>query len=237
MLVVGDSLALTLSASQFSQVAASMNVQVADGSMLGCGVARLPARRLAGVAGPPTAGCDQWPARFTSRVDAVKPDVSVLLIGRWEVTDQLMDGVWTHVGEPRYDAYLSSELDLAIKMLSARGAKVVLVTTPAVQAGEAPDGTQYPETEASRVAQFNTLLRQAAARHPGVATIADLNAVLTPGNRYTDHIDGVLTRNDGVHITSAGGRIVGQALLPAIVNLVRPTRTDSAPAVTPTPPG
>ena len=161
----------------------------------------------------------------------------MLLVGRWEVADQLMDGVWTHVGEPAYDAYLASQLDLAIQLLSARGAKVVLFTTPAVQAREAPDGTQYPETQASRVARFNVLLRQAAARHPGVASIADLNAVLTPGNRFTDHIDGVLTRNDGVHITSAGGRIVGSALLPAIVNLVRPTSTDSAPVAVATSPG
>lgn len=237
MLVAGDSLATTLVGSQFTTVAASMNMQVADASMLGCGVARLPSRKLNGVAGPTTTGCDQWPARFTQRVDEVKPDVAVLLVGRWEVTDQLMNGVWTHVGEPKFDSYLATQLDLAITTLSARGAKVVLFTTPAVAAREGPDGTQFPETKSERVAQFNKLLREAASRHPGVASISDLNSVLTPGNRFTDHIDGILTRDDGVHITSAGGRIVGQALLPAIVRLVRPTRTDSTPAVTTTSPG
>jgi peptidoglycan/LPS O-acetylase OafA/YrhL len=236
MLVAGDSLATTLVGSQFSQVAASMNVQVADASMLGCGVARLPVRKLNGIAGPTTDGCDQWPQRFTSRISEVNPDIAVLLVGRWEVTDQLMNGVWTHVGEPDFDAYLGSQLDLAIQVLSARGAKVVLMTTPAVQPREAADGSQFPETEASRVALFNQVLRAAAARHHGVASIADLNAVLTPGNRFTDHIDGVLTRADGVHITSEGGRVVGQALLPAIVALVRPTRTDGARVVTATSP-
>ncbi len=237
MLVAGDSLATTLVGSQFTTVAATMNVQVADASMLGCGVARLPTRKLNGIAGPTTAGCDQWPARFTTRVNQIDPDVAVLLVGRWEVTDQLLDGVWTHVGEPAFDAYLAGQLDLAITTLSARGAKVVLFTTPAVAAREGPDGTQFPETKPERVAQFNKLLREAAGRHPGIASIADLNAVLTPGNRFTDHIDGVLTRDDGVHITAAGGHIVGEALLPAIVQLVRPTRTDRTPVVTTTSPG
>jgi hypothetical protein len=70
-----------------------------------------------------------------------------------------------------------------------------------------------------------------------VATISDLNGVLTPGNRYTDHVNGILTRDDGVHITAPGGRIVGQALLPAIVGLVRPTGADRAPVGTTTSPG
>ncbi|MBL7497431.1 acyltransferase [Frankia sp. CNm7] len=237
MLIAGDSLATTLVGSQFADVAASMNMQLADASMLGCGVARLPTRKLDGEAGPTTIGCEQWPERFAKRVDEVKPDVAGLLVGRWEVTDQLLDGRWVHVGDPSFDAYLATQLDLAIKTLSAQGAKVVLFTTPAVAAREGPDGTRYPETKPERVASFNELLRAAASRHPGVATISDLNAVLTPGNRFTDHVNGILTRDDGVHITAAGGRLVGQALLPAIVELVRPTRTDRAPVVTPTSPG
>src|SRR6185369_16688212 len=111
MLVAGDSLATTLVGSQFTTVAASMNMQVADASMLGCGVARLPQRKLDGVAGPTTTGCDQWPTRFTRRVNEVNPDVAGLLVGRWEVTDQLMNGVWTHLGEPDFDAYLATQLD------------------------------------------------------------------------------------------------------------------------------
>ncbi|MDT3438301.1 acyltransferase family protein [Pseudofrankia sp. BMG5.37] len=237
MLIAGDSLATTLIGSQFGDVAASMNVQLADASMLGCGVARLPARKLDGKPGLTTIGCDQWPARFTKRVNEVNPDIAALLVGRWEVTDQLMDGEWTHVGEPKFDTYLASQLDLAITTLSARGAKVVLFTTPAVAAREGPDGTQYPETKSERVARFNQLLRAAAGRHRDVATIADLNGVLTPGNRYMDHVNGILTRDDGVHITAPGGRIVGQALLPAIVGLVRPTDADRPSVGTTTSPG
>ena len=237
MLIAGDSLATTLIGSQFGEVAASLNVQLADASMLGCGVARLPERKLDGKAGPTTIGCDQWPDRFAKRVDEVKPDVAALLVGRWEVTDQLLDGRWTHIGEPDFDAYLASQLDLAITTLSAGGAKVVLFTTPAVAAREGPNGSQYPETRPERVARFNQVLRAAADRHRDVATVSDLNRVLTPGNRYTDHVNGILTRDDGVHITAAGGRIVGQALLPAIVGLVRPTGADRAPVASPTSPG
>jgi hypothetical protein len=237
MLVAGDSLATTLLTSQFGYVASSMHVQLADASMLGCGVARLPMRRTDGKPGRTTGGCDQWPERFAQRLRDTQPDVAALLVGRWEVTDQLQNGHWTHIGEPSFDAYLAGELDLAITTLSARGAKVVLFTTPAFAPREAPDGTQYPETKVERVVQFNKLLRAAAARHPGVATVINLAGVLTPGNRYTDRVNGIVTRDDGVHITAEGGRLVGQATLPQIVELVRATRTEPPVATPSAPPG
>ncbi|MBX6388418.1 MAG: acyltransferase [Frankia sp.] len=237
MLVAGDSLATTLLASEFADVAARMNVQVADATMLGCGVARLPIRRIEGQAGPLTTGCENWPARFTQRVREVDPDIAVLLVGRWEVVDQQFEGRWTRVGDPEYDAYLGRELDLAISTLSARGARVVLFTTPAFAAREAADGSQFPETRIERVVRFNQLLRAAAERHPGVASVADLAGVLTPGDRYTDRIDGILTRDDGVHITAEGGRLAGEALLPEIVQQARPTSTERTPVVTTTAPG
>jgi hypothetical protein len=221
MLLAGDSLALTLGTSDFGKVAARNGVQMSDATMLGCGVARGMLRRTEGQAMPPTNGCDQWPDRIAARVRDVRPDVAGLLVGRWEVEDQLYNGSWAHVGQPDYDAYLLRELDLAINTLSAGGARVVLFTTPVFEPREAPDGSVYPETKPERVVRFNKILRVAAARHPGTAGVLDLAAVLTPGNRYTDRLGGRIVRDDGVHITAAGGGLVGDAVLPRIVNLVR----------------
>ncbi|SNQ46271.1 conserved membrane hypothetical protein [Frankia canadensis] len=230
----GDSVALTLGFSDFSRMAATQGLEIHDYSKLGCGVARGMQRRVGGEVIRPTDGCEQWPQRFTDSVNKVHPSVAMLLVGRWEIVDQLRNGRWSHVGEPDFDAYLGRELDLAITTLGAGGAKVVLLTAPIFKPTEASDGSIYPETKPARAIRFNQLLRLAAARHPGT-TVIDLAAILTPGNKYVDEIDGVRLRDDdGVHISNGGARLVGEAIIPQLVQIARATAQSTptdAPAV------
>jgi peptidoglycan/LPS O-acetylase OafA/YrhL len=229
VLLGGDSVALTLGFSDFSSMAADQGIEIHDFSKLGCGVARGMERRVLGEAGPTTDGCDQWPQRFAQRVDEVNPALALLLVGRWEVTDQFRDGRWTHIGDPVFDAYLGRELDLAITTLGAKGAKVVLLTTPIFKPTEAPDGSIYPETKASRVERFNVLLRQAATRHPGTSVI-DITSILTPGNKYVDELDGVRLRDDdGVHISNGGARRIGAAIIPQLLRIAQGPAAAAAP--------
>ena len=109
----------------------------------------------------------------------------ILLTGRWEVLDRVYQGQWTHIGDPAYDNYLSRQMDLAIKILSSGGAKVLLLTTPCFAPQEQPDGSLWPFDDPARVIRYNQLLRQAAARHPGVASIGDLDAQFCPANTYS----------------------------------------------------
>jgi peptidoglycan/LPS O-acetylase OafA/YrhL len=221
VLLGGDSVALTLGFSDFSSMAATQGLEIHDFSKLGCGVARGMQRRILGQAGPTTDGCEQWPQRFAQRVDEVNPAMALLLVGRWEVTDQLRNGRWTHIGDPEFDAYLGRELDLAINTLGAKGAKVVLLTTPIFKPTEAPDGSIYPETKAERVIRFNQLLRAAADRHPGTSLV-DITSILTPGDTYVDELDGVRLRDDdGVHISNGGARRVGTAIIPQLLRIAR----------------
>ncbi|WP_268904155.1 acyltransferase family protein [Candidatus Frankia alpina] len=238
VLLGGDSVALTLGFSGFSSMVADQGIEIHDFSKLGCGVARGMQRRILGEAGPTTDGCDQWPQRFAQRVNEVNPALALLLVGRWEVTDQLRDGRWTHIGDPAFDAYLGRELDLAITTLGAKGAKVVLLTTPIFKPTEAPDGSIYPETKASRVERFNVLLREAAARHPGTSVI-DITSILTPGNKYVDELDGVRLRDDdGVHISNEGARRIGAAIIPQLLRIAQGSAADAtAPQTARTGPG
>ncbi|OHV39673.1 acyltransferase [Parafrankia soli] len=234
--LAGDSLALTLGFSEFSTSAAREGLEIHDGSQLGCGVTRSPRRLLMGEVNLPPPGCDQWPTRLSRKVDELRPDLAMLLVGRWEVTDQDLEGRRTHIGDPAFDAYLGRELDLAITTLSARGAKVVLLTAPMFEEGEAADGSIYPETRADRVIQFNKLLRQTAARHSAVTTVIDLAAVLSPGNEYRGEIDGVRVRDDdGVHISNGGGARAGQMVLPELLKLARPATARGADGPAPAP--
>ncbi len=236
VLLGGDSVALTLGFSDFSTMAAEQGMEIHDYSMLGCGIARNPERRFQGKAEPPPAGCDQWPARFAKRVDEVRPTMAMLLVGRWEITDQLLNGTWTHIGNADYDAYLGRELDLAITTLGAKGAKVVLLTAPIFKPTEASDGSIYPETRAARVLLFNKVLRAAAARHPGTSLI-DITPILTPGNKYVDDLDGVRLRDDdGVHITNGGATRIGRAIIPELARIAQSAGAGGQPAQAAGPP-
>ncbi|WP_018639439.1 acyltransferase family protein [Parafrankia elaeagni] len=230
-ILAGDSLALTLGFSEFSVTAAGAGLEVHDAAELGCGVSRAETRFLGGEPFPPPHTCVNWPTRIQQKVDEIRPDLALLLVGRWEVTDQILNGRRTQIGDPQFDAYLGRELDLAITTMSARGAKVVLLTTPMFETGESASGSIFPETRTDRVIKFNALLRQAAARHPGVTTVIDLAAVLSPGNEYRGEIDGVQIRDDdGVHISNGGGARAGKLVVPQLLQLLRPAAGGAAGA-------
>ena len=85
-------------------------------------------------------------------------------LGRWEVTDHLLDGHWVHIGEPAWDTHLTADLGSAISIFHSFGAKVVLFTMPYVDpTNRQPDGLPWSENTPSRVQAYNALVRQVAA--------------------------------------------------------------------------
>jgi hypothetical protein len=130
--------------------------------------------------------------------------------------DRVHEGRWTHIGDPAFDQYLLSELKAAITVAGSRGAKVAVLTTPYYRRGDAPGGQTWPEDQPARVDQVNALLRQAAAGAPGVATVVELGAHLSPEGKLAMAIDGVRVRTDGVHIAPEAGPWLAPWLLPQL---------------------
>jgi peptidoglycan/LPS O-acetylase OafA/YrhL len=225
VLIEGDSLASTLAVG-IGDEGAKYKYQSYNLGKLGCGVATGGPIRDARGEIAASADCDNWPTYRAADVKKYDPDVAVLLTGRWEVLDRVFNGQWMHIGQPIYDNYLASRLDQAIKILSAGGAKVLLLTTPCFAPQEQADGSIFPFDDPARLARYNQLLRQAVARNPTKASIGDLYATLCPGNAYTSTVGGVTARmTDGVHITEAGGQYVAAKLANQIVALGSIRRT------------
>ncbi len=228
VLFVGDSLAFTLSNTTYDDQA-TYDLHITNAGLLGCGVTRLP-RVLAGQSTYPSADCLNWPALRSAQVRQFRPDVVALLVGRWEVTDQLLDGSWRSIGDPTLDAYLDQQLDTAIADLSATGAKVALLTMPCLSEPEAPDGQPYPQDDPVRVQRFNQLLVAAQKRHPAVSTVVDLRAMVCPGGRFTSTLDGIRIRTaDGVHFPWAPIEPVTRKLLPQLRRIALEARADPRP--------
>ena len=198
--VFGDSIAWTL----VSALPSNPALDVRDRTMLGCGVARTgPYRYFGQLYEGVSRDCHDWPRLWRRAIAADDPDVALIVVGRWETMDRMHDGRWSHVGEAAFDAYLRTELELAIRTAGAHGARVLLATEPYNRRGEQLDGSLFPEDHPERVTDWNALLRAVAADHPDVG-IVDLGARVSPEGEFTWEAGGLQIRYDGVHLTPSG---------------------------------
>ena len=224
-LLLGDSVALTLGMGLGVDSLQRYRVDFLDEGTLGCELDDVPVD-LSGTITPATPGCLDWWATWSTWVADFRPDVVGLLVGRWEVSDHYYDGRWVHVGDPDWDAHLTSELDTAVNIFTAHGAKVVLFTMPYVDPSqEAADGTPFSENDPARASLFNALLEGVARHRSNVVTLVDLNRMLDPTGRYQTVVDGLTVRTtDGIHISVPGGEWLQPQILPTVVARGRQAR-------------
>ena len=216
VLVVGDSVALTLSA----DVPASLvdgRAEVTSEAILGCGVVRVP-RHAGPLLHEPAEDCHSWPTRWATAMERLRPDVAVLLIGAWEVFDVRLDGERVPFGAPAHTALVRQELDRALDVLSAGRTEVLVLTVPCYahfDDREFRDGSE--RNDPARVAWVNDRLRESATGRDDVRVV-DLGGFLCPGGAFTRSLDGVQVRHDdGVHLAAEGLPVVWRWLLPEVL--------------------
>ena len=218
---LGDSVAWTVGA----YLPAHPGLWTSNRAMQGCGIATLPDIILQGGGHTNYPGCTTWYERWQRGITADDPDVAVILLNRWELMDRRLDGVYQHVGQPAYDAYLMTQLDRAVTIAHSKGAAVVLLTAAYTHRHERPGGGLYDEDLPERVDAWNRLLAAEQAARPDVVTVLDLNAAVCPEGEFTWSIDGMRVRSDGLHFTPSGvQRIIAPWLLPHLAALARGAR-------------
>lgn len=222
-LLLGDSIALTLGIG-LGQHARAWGITLDNKSAIGCDLDPATTVNVMGTVSPAAGGCPDWRPYWSGLVGRERPDVVVVLLGRWESLDRLYGGRWTHVGEAAFDRHLVAELGQVIDIGSAHGAKVAMLTLPYIaQTTEQPDGSPWDMNLPSRTNAYNADVRRAVAEHPHQASVIDLNKLLDPQGHYTSYIHGVRVRSfDDEHISTAGGQLLRSALLPELVDLGLP---------------
>jgi peptidoglycan/LPS O-acetylase OafA/YrhL len=232
VMVFGDSVAWRVAFSMLaSQPQNNYNVNIDNGAIVGCGLLRSAKYMDHGFANPMAQQCDtssprsaQWPAQWTGDLDQFRPNVVMVLAGRREVADRLINGHWTHIGQPVFDAVLRQSLEEAVQVGTSTGALMVLMTAPCFASGEQANGQPWPEDSPVRVAEYNALVRQVAAEHPATVQLDDFGALLCPGGVFTPSIGGVQIRDgDGVHTvpTTAAGQWFDARVLPDLISVGR----------------
>jgi hypothetical protein len=218
LLLVGDSIALTLGIGLALDSQQQYGVAVSDHATLGCDLDPGTEIVTSGRPGPATPGCDLWRGLWPFLAARTHAQVVALGLGRWEVSDHLLDGHWVHIGEPVWDDHVKADLREAISIFHTVGARVVLFTMPYVDPpGRQPDGLPYSEDLPARAREYNALVRQVAQSEPGVVSVIDLNKMLSNSGHFTATLDGVAVRwSDGIHITTAGGQLLQRNILPEV---------------------
>jgi len=151
VLVVGDSWSASIGLGM-SEVAASRNT-IVNAGLGGCGILLPPGKET-------PAACRTWPIQWPAYLKKYKPDATLLTVGFWDVTPQRLAGDQEarDLTSPTHEAAFRDRLGQAISILTSRNTPLYLMTSQ--QVGN-------PKYRSSALV-MNRLLREAAAKHPGV---------------------------------------------------------------------
>lgn len=201
LLVVGDSVAFGIGWGLKHWGDETGRFTTAPAGKFECAIARGGTVKYQSQPDPLLPDCD-WSKFFPDLVQQFRPDVVALATTVWETADRLLPGEtkWRHLGQPEFDAFVTREIRAAVDVLGAKGARVVLILQPYVQAGIQLGMSNLPESEPARMDRLNEIMRTVAAQRPNFVSTVDLQAHLrsTPGGEMD-----LAKRPDGVHFSDA----------------------------------
>jgi peptidoglycan/LPS O-acetylase OafA/YrhL len=223
VLFVGDSNALSIYAAARDR--AGRRVTLAMATRFGCGVVPY----TAAIQGRPVSSqqplCDDWVAAREKEIAAADADVAVLFAGSWEQYDRWIGGRPVSYTDRAWVEATSTAYAQVLREMRWHAPRVVVVlnhchSVPdvALPAAQLFQAGRYPPVvnSAERVAATNAAARLAAATVGFPVRVVDPNPFLCRAG-YTPTLDGVRLRTDGLHFTTAGGRLVWNWLRPRVL--------------------
>ncbi len=167
-------------------------------------------RNYSGESGQDVSLCGGWRKTFVPKIDAFRPDVSLVFLSVMEQTDQrVYNGAWQNLLDPDYRAYQLKSWGELVSVLSATGAPVEWANAPyfAFQS-DFPWVSDTPE----RTDALNAMYGELAAQHPNVKLLDYADRF--PGRGRPDDTS---VRTDGIHMNEQAALTVAeQWLLPAL---------------------
>lgn len=214
VMVLGDSVAFGMW-HDFDQ-ATDPHLIVRGSTQLGCGLIAVPLV-VDGQVEPMLPACRDFDARWPKELEAIDPDVTVLMLGIGEQYDRMTDSGVVRFGTSEYEQFLDRELDWRVAILGRQGFPVVLLTVPChrvLESGTDPHGRITNDLQ--RVQWLNDVQRRYAAAHPDTVRLIDLYGLLC-SNGYTDTLGTVSpVHTDGLHLSPAGVQFVWRWLGPQL---------------------
>jgi hypothetical protein len=172
--------------------------------------------------------CHDWtPAAIEGKVREAGGRIGVMMAGTWEQYDRWRPEAPLRYTDPEWSADLEAEYRRRLEILGRSTDSVALILNHChgapdmglplqitFQAGRYPDVVNDPR----RIAAVNDAARAAAAEVDFPVKIIDLNPLLC-ADGYTEKLDGVQLRSDGLHFTVEGAAIVWRYLAPILTGM------------------
>ncbi len=227
VVLVGDSLAASLGPG-LDDAMAARGVRFETAATPGCSMLRGVTVAANGHPYPWSRPCAKAipPALRTVVDTAPRPDL-VLWLSTWDAVDRELGGRRVELGSPAGRMVLSREVKRTAALLTARGARLVILTVPHPVAGSV--AVLPGLDEAARVRALNRLYQRSGPTADGRVSIFDLSSIVCPGSRCPRRVQGVELRPDGAHFGTRGSSYVGRQLADAILTCWRTPTTCSAP--------
>lgn len=227
VLLIGDSLAGTLGVG-LAKAAPASDVALVDAATPGCSVgigydgAWASSIWVPAAPAPPCQSKEQLLSYWQGFLKRYSPDV-VIYLSRMDTNDQEVKPGSTDmqsVLDPSFDVYLTDALESAVGVLSSRGARVILGTSPPTLLNQVGNGNDDP----SRWAVFASILKTVVSRSGGRASVFDFTSFFGGSGSNPKFLltspTGVQWRcTDGIHFTEAGGIMVAPSLFDRAWNL------------------
>jgi peptidoglycan/LPS O-acetylase OafA/YrhL len=225
MYLAGDSAMFTLGEGLALWARDTGAARVWNAGKLGCGVGRGGLRSYVGQLQGQEPNCPEVPFGWYEDARKLRPHVTVLMFGIWDVTDRLLDGeqTWRSVGDPLYDQFLRREIAEAVDILQGQGSIVVLLTHPRIQTGITEQlAGPFSESDPVRMQRLNQLMVEVAATRPRTRVL-DLAGHMA--SRPQGELD-LGERPDGIHWTPNTARVLADWLGPQLTAIAREEPTD-----------
>ena len=166
------------------------------------------------------------PALRTVVDTAPRPDL-VLWLSTWDAVDRELGGRRVELGSDAGRLVLSREVQRTAALLTARGARLVILTVPQPVAGSVAVLPGLDEAE--RVRELNRLYQHSGPTADGRVSIFDLSSIVCPDGRCSRHVKGIELRPDGAHFGTDGSAYVGRELANAVLTCWRTSPRCSEP--------
>jgi peptidoglycan/LPS O-acetylase OafA/YrhL len=188
---------------------------VTGSTELGCQTL-LADRYLDGRTYPTLPDCAEWEPRWTQEVTRERPDLVVLMLGLGELYDRRVEGEVLTFGTEEYREWLYGEIDRRREIVAGHAHRFALTTALCMRiSADAADPTTSVANDVDRLTWLNDSIRSYGLAHPEVAVLDLYGTVCADG--YTDRVDGVTLRDDGLHLNTAGAALVWQRIGPQMV--------------------
>jgi len=152
-----------------------------------------------------------WPAELAALLAEHDPEAVVVMFGANDAQGIRTQGGTASFGSDAWIAEYRSRVAQVMNLLDGDGRTVYWIGQPVMRSG----------TFDERMSLVTGIYRDEATRHPGVRFV-DTRELFASGGAYSAYLPGsdgqevLMRRDDGIHLTAAGGRHLAGAVLDTI---------------------